>query len=96
MWIWRSSFFKRFIPEGHGRAGRRFIFSRVACNDVNAEIGKEMHGMRARTKILVTLILLSMVDMVIPFPILGVILISVLFNKPHWFEKLVGEIYHGQ
>ena len=55
-----------------------------------------MYGMRARTKILVILILLSVVDMVIPFPILGVILISVLFNKPHWFEKLVGEIYHGQ
>jgi len=52
--------------------------------------------MRARTKILIILILLSMVDMVIPFPILGVILISVLFNKPPWFEKLVGEIYHGQ
>ena len=52
--------------------------------------------MRAGTKILVILILLSVVDMVIPFPILGVILIAVVLNKPPWFEKLVREIYHPQ
>jgi hypothetical protein len=52
--------------------------------------------MSAKTKILSVLILLSIVDMVIPFPILGVILMGVLFNKPPWFEKLFREIYHGQ
>ena len=52
--------------------------------------------MQARTKILAILILLSIVDMIIPFPILGVVLIGVLFNKPAWFEKLVREIYHPQ
>lgn len=52
--------------------------------------------MRHRTKILAVLILVSIVDMVIPFPILGVILICVLLQKPPWFEKLVREIYHWQ
>jgi hypothetical protein len=50
--------------------------------------------MRPRTKIFAVLILLSIVDTVIPFPILGVILIGVFFNKPPWFENLVREIYH--
>lgn len=49
--------------------------------------------MRTKTKVLSILILLSIVDMVIPFPILGVVLIHVLLNKPPWFENLVREIY---
>jgi hypothetical protein len=49
--------------------------------------------MPTKTKILAILILLSIVDLVIPFPILGVILIHVLLNKPPWFENLVREIY---
>jgi len=49
--------------------------------------------MHTKTKILAILILLSIVDLVIPFPILGVILIHVLLNKPPWFEDLVHEIY---
>jgi arginine exporter protein ArgO len=49
--------------------------------------------MRIKTKILAIVILLSIVDMVIPFPIIGVILIGVLLQKPPWFEQLVREIY---
>ena len=49
--------------------------------------------MHTKTKLLAGLIVLSVVDMVIPFPILGVILIHVLLNKPPWFEKLVRGIY---
>ena len=51
--------------------------------------------MRTKTKILIGLILLSVVDMVIPFPIIGVILIHVLLQKPPWFQKLIREIYEG-
>ena len=88
---------KRFTPEKRFlRAGKRLTFSRVARNEDNPEIGKEVYGMRHRTKILAVLILLSIVDMVIPFPILGVILICVLLQKPPWFEKIVREIYHWQ
>ena len=52
--------------------------------------------MRTRTKVLIGLIVLSLVDMVIPLPVLGIILIHVLLNRPPWFENLVREIYYPQ
>ena len=53
--------------------------------------------MNIKTKSLVALILLGMVDAVIPFPILGVILIYVVLQRPPWFRNVVLEIYseHG-
>lgn len=49
--------------------------------------------MTIKTKFLMTLILLCLVDTVIPFPILGVILIFVLLQRPPWFRNVVTEIY---
>jgi hypothetical protein len=49
--------------------------------------------MSIKTKSLVGLILLAMVDTVIPFPILGVILIYALLQRPPWFRDVVLEIY---
>jgi hypothetical protein len=49
--------------------------------------------MNVKTKSLVGLILLAMVDTVIPFPILGVILIYVVLQRPLWFRDVVLEIY---
>lgn len=49
--------------------------------------------MKTRTKITLCLIALSLVDTLIPIPIIGVILIYVLFQKPDWFRELVTEIY---
>jgi len=49
--------------------------------------------MNVKTKSLVGLILLAMVDTVVPFPILGVILIYVVFQRPLWFRDVVLEIY---
>ena len=49
--------------------------------------------MTTKTKTLIALILLSMVDTVIPFPIIGVILIYVLLQRPPWFKNVVAEIY---
>lgn len=51
--------------------------------------------MRTKTKLLIGLILLSVMDMVVPFPIIGVILIHILLQKPPWFPNLVREIYEG-
>ncbi len=51
--------------------------------------------MRTKTKILTVLLFLSVVDTVVPFPIIGVILIHVLLQKPPWFLNLVREIYEG-
>ena len=50
--------------------------------------------MSTQTKILIYLIALGIIDMVIPVPILGVILIYVVFQKPSWFADLVAEIYN--
>jgi len=49
--------------------------------------------MNIKTKSVVGLIMLGMVDAVIPFPILGVILIYVVLQKPPWFRNVVLEIY---
>jgi hypothetical protein len=49
--------------------------------------------MKMQTKILLYLILLSFVDAVIPAPIIGIILIYVLYQKPDWFSKIVSDIY---
>jgi len=49
--------------------------------------------MQTRTKILLWLIVLSLVDVVIPVPIIGIVLISVLYQKPDWFRELVTDIY---
>jgi hypothetical protein len=49
--------------------------------------------MSAKTKILSTLIGLGIVDAVIPIPILALILISVVLQKPRWFTDMVRDIY---
>jgi hypothetical protein len=44
----------------------------------------------------VYLITLAIVDMVIPVPIIGLILMYVLLRKPSWFKKSVLEIYSAK
>ena len=49
--------------------------------------------MKLKTKSLFGLIFLAMVDTIVPFPILGVILMYVLLQRPPWFRNVVTEIY---
>jgi len=49
--------------------------------------------MNIRTKSIFVLILFGMVDVVIPIPIIGLILIYVIVQKPSWFLDLIQEIY---
>ena len=49
--------------------------------------------MSAKTKVLMTLIGLGIVDAVIPVPILALILITVVLQKPIWFTDMVRDIY---
>jgi hypothetical protein len=49
--------------------------------------------MTTKTKTLISLLLLCLVDTVIPFPIIGAILIYVLLQRPPWFKNVVAEIY---
>lgn len=49
--------------------------------------------MTPRTRTLIILTLLCLVDIVIPVPILGLILIQVIVQKPPWFREIVDQIY---
>jgi hypothetical protein len=49
--------------------------------------------MNIRTKSILVLILLGIVDVVIPIPIIGLMLIYVIVQKPSWFLDLTQEIY---
>ena len=50
-------------------------------------------AVRTRTRILVYLLMLAVVDTLIPAPITVLVLVYVLFQKPEWFREWVGEIY---
>ena len=49
--------------------------------------------MSIKTKTLIFLVSVAIIDMVIPIPVMGVILIYVVFQKPPWFMDVVSEIY---
>ncbi len=49
--------------------------------------------MQTKTKTLIVLIVLSLVDTLIPVPILGMILLSVVIQRPPWFMNVVKKIY---
>ena len=49
--------------------------------------------MSIQTKTLIFIIILGIVDMVIPIPILSLILIYVVAQKPPWFADVVAKIY---
>jgi hypothetical protein len=51
--------------------------------------------MTLKTRSLIGLIVLSIVDAVIPIPIVGLILIFVILQKPPWFQELVRELYEA-
>ncbi|RZB38279.1 MAG: hypothetical protein SRB2_00027 [Desulfobacteraceae bacterium Eth-SRB2] len=52
--------------------------------------------MSIKTKSLIILIILGIIDVVIPIPILGVILIYVVLQRPPWFTNVVQEIYNTE
>ncbi len=49
--------------------------------------------MNIRQKTVLTLVLLSLIDGVIPIPILGIVLIYVVLTRPPWFKDLTSRIY---
>jgi hypothetical protein len=49
--------------------------------------------MNIRNKTILILILLGLIDIAIPIPIIGLILIYVVIQKPIWFQDLVKDIY---
>lgn len=49
--------------------------------------------MDIKIKSILTLIFLGIVDVVIPIPIIGLIAIYIIIQKPPWFLEFVQEIY---
>ena len=49
--------------------------------------------MTTKTKSLIGLIFISVVDAVVPLPIIGAVLIYVVLQRPPWFIDVVQEIY---
>jgi hypothetical protein len=49
--------------------------------------------MNIQNKTILILILLGLVDILIPIPIIGLILIYVVIQKPSWFQDLIKDIY---
>ena len=50
--------------------------------------------MNIKIKTIIFLIVLGLGEVVIPVPILGLILIYVVFQRPPWFMEVVSEIYN--
>jgi hypothetical protein len=49
--------------------------------------------MNTQSKTILILILLGVIDVLIPIPVIGLILIYVVIQKPAWFQDLVKDIY---
>jgi len=49
--------------------------------------------MNTQSKTILILILLGVIDVLIPIPVIGLILIYVVIQKPSWFKDLVKDIY---
>lgn len=49
--------------------------------------------MSTRTRILIYLIFLAIIDAAIPIPITALVLMVVLFQKPKWFKDYTDKIY---
>ncbi len=49
--------------------------------------------MQNRNTILIGLTCFALVDMIIPLPLLALLLIWVVLDKPPWFRKLVNRVY---
>ena len=51
--------------------------------------------MKTKTKIMIYISILALLDMIIPIPFTALILIYVILEKPPWFESYVTEIYNS-
>ena len=49
--------------------------------------------MTTKKKFIIVLVLLCIVDVVIPVPIVGVILIYVVLNRPPWVVDMIEDIW---
>ena len=51
--------------------------------------------MTTKTKIIVYVSILALLDMIIPIPFTALMLMYVIVEKPGWFKRLVTDIYNS-
>ena len=51
--------------------------------------------MKTKTKILIYISILALLDMIIPIPFTALILLYAILEKPPWFLDYVNEIYNS-
>lgn len=51
--------------------------------------------MKLKTKILIALIGIAFMDMIVPIPFLGILLVYVTLSQPPWFREMVDQVYGG-
>ena len=49
--------------------------------------------MKIKTKVLIYLSILAVLDLIIPIPFTALLLLYVVLEKPEWFYNTVAEIY---
>ena len=49
--------------------------------------------MKTKTKVLTFLVIMGIFDTITPIPIIGLILLHVMLDRPPWFKNLVTEVY---
>jgi len=49
--------------------------------------------MELKKKIIIYLILFALIDTIIPIPIMSLLLLYMVLEKPPWFKNLVSDIY---
>jgi hypothetical protein len=81
-----------------GYSKYKFIFLKSSIqrpvSSIYSKDPKKAYAMSIKTKYLIILVMLGIIDVVIPIPILGVILIYVVLQRPPWFTNVVREIYN--
>ena len=50
--------------------------------------------MMTKILVLLSLIFLGIIDVLIPLPLIGIMLIYVVLKKPLWFRNLIRQIYN--
>ena len=92
---WTSSFPTGGFMRKNSNFRTKFAIANKSEN-LNACLHCYNRWVNKKTQLLLTVILLGVVDAIVPFlPILALILIYVVLEKPPWFLETVQEIYKG-
>ncbi|MBW1780280.1 MAG: hypothetical protein JRL30_06030 [Deltaproteobacteria bacterium] len=52
--------------------------------------------MKFKTKLLIGLVIIAVLDMIVPIPFAALLLLYVVIEKPPWFQRLVADLYEAE